>query len=69
MQQRDNSLAKPELCLQWGSQAGAWEPETKVLGGTGILPVQMHRFKTCATETKFLVFSTRFFFKLIDLTM
>jgi hypothetical protein len=28
-----------------------------------------HRLEACATETKFLVFSTRFFFKLIDLTM
>jgi hypothetical protein len=35
----DDSLAKQELCLQWSSQAGAWEPETKVFGGTGILPV------------------------------
>jgi hypothetical protein len=26
-------------------------------------------WKACATETKFLVFSTRLFFKLIDLTM
>jgi hypothetical protein len=23
----DDSLAKQELGLQWGSQAGAWEPE------------------------------------------
>jgi hypothetical protein len=29
----------------------------------------VHRLEACATETKFLVFSTRFFFKLIDLTM
>jgi hypothetical protein len=28
-QKIDDSLAKQELCLQWGSQAGDWEPETK----------------------------------------
>jgi hypothetical protein len=27
-----------------------------------------HRLEACATELEFLVFSTRFFFKLIDLT-
>jgi hypothetical protein len=46
----DDSLAKQELCLQWGSQAGAWEPETTVFGGTGILPVRMHRLKACTTK-------------------
>ncbi|MDP2044600.1 MAG: hypothetical protein Q8L00_00140, partial [Deltaproteobacteria bacterium] len=28
-------LAKQELCLQWGSQAGAWEPETVSKSGAG----------------------------------
>jgi hypothetical protein len=31
--------------------------------------LRLHRRDACATETKFLVFSTRLFFKLIDLTM
>jgi hypothetical protein len=44
------SLAKQGLCLQGGSQAGDWEPETKVFGGAGILPVRVHRLKACATK-------------------
>ena len=45
MQYIDDSLAKQERCLQWGSQAGAWEPEIKVFGGTGILPVRRPGWK------------------------
>jgi hypothetical protein len=37
--------------------------------GHGGLACACAGWQACATETKFLVFSTRFFFKLIDLTM
>jgi hypothetical protein len=36
--------------------------------GTGILPGQSTGWKACATESEFLVFPTRFCFKLADLT-
>jgi hypothetical protein len=52
----DDSLAKQELCLQWGSQAGAWEPETKVFGGTGILPVRCTGWKPVLLKLSFLFF-------------
>jgi hypothetical protein len=44
-------------------------PNSVVKPGNADDPQGVHRLEACATETKFLVFSTRLFFKLIDLTM
>jgi hypothetical protein len=49
----DDSLAKQELCSQWGSQAGAWESETKDFAGTGILPVRCTGWKPVPPEEIF----------------
>jgi hypothetical protein len=38
------------------------------MAGAGFY-LRLHRRDACATESEFLIFSTRLFFKLVDLTM